>query len=634
MKAKLLSIALTSSLVLFASTFHLDSINGNDDNDGLTPETAWKSLEMIAKADVKPGDAVLFRRGCLWRGGFSLRSGEPGNPVRFGNYGEGSLPIIQQSIDASDPKLWEEWKPGIWRTMPPKLVPVDIALPDFNADDWTTYNEAPASVKGVNRMEDGIKTFALSVAKVDKLARQIQIWGPRVPALAPVLRLTFRARANRPLNLPPLNVMYSASPWTVCNEGTMTSPLTAEWQTFTVNLRRIIQVEPQLPMKLHLRLGKALKKGDQLEIQLLKMEPKTREGGLELPVDVGNIIFDHGKKRCGWKKWEREQLENDGDFVFARDDYSVYLKYPANPGTLHSSVELPLRRHIVNHGNAHDVVVDGLAVRYGAAHGFGGANAHRITVRNCDVYYIGGGHQFTRDDNFHVRFGNGIEYWTSCSDILVENNRLWEIYDAALTPQGYGSKQAKSIERNLIFRNNVIWNCEYSFEYFNRYYDDAITENVLFENNTCINAGKGWGNWQRPNKNGGHLMFNHNSAQIKNFTLKNNIFYDTSLTCLRMNTIDWTHILKLENNLWGTSTPGTSIVKLANMKTPDKKPIPDLECGMDDFQNFVQQKNIGQSDIVGIPKFIDPENHDYRLAPDSPGYGRNIGANYKPDPGK
>ena len=138
MKAKLLSIALTSSLVLFASTFHLDSINGNDDNDGLTPETAWKSLEMIAKADVKPGDAVLFRRGCLWRGGFSLRSGEPGNPVRFGNYGEGSLPIIQQSIDASDPKLWEEWKPGIWRTMPPKLVPVDIALPDFNADDWTT----------------------------------------------------------------------------------------------------------------------------------------------------------------------------------------------------------------------------------------------------------------------------------------------------------------------------------------------------------------------------------------------------------------------------------------------------------------------------------------------------------------
>jgi len=59
---------------------------------------------------------------------------------------------------------------------------------------------------------------------------------------------------------------------------------------------------------------------------------------------------------------------------------------------------------------------------------------------------------------------NGIEFWSNARDCLVEGCRLWEIYDAALTNQGNGTNQ----QVNITYRDNVIWNSEYSFEYWNR----------------------------------------------------------------------------------------------------------------------------------------------------------------------
>ena len=67
-------------------------------------------------------------------------------------------------------------------------------------------------------------------------------------------------------------------------------------------------------------------------------------------------------------------------------------------------------------------------------------------------------------DGKPVRFGNGVEFWAGAHDCLVEGCRLWEIYDAALTNQGSGT----NVQENITYRRNVIWNSEYSFEYWNR----------------------------------------------------------------------------------------------------------------------------------------------------------------------
>ena len=47
------------------------------------------------------------------------------------------------------------------------------------------------------------------------------------------------------------------------------------------------------------------------------------------------------------------------------------------------------------------------------------------------------------------------------------------------------------------------------------------------------------------------------------------------------------------------------------------------------FADFLKQLNPDNHDMTGVPRFVDAANRDYRLAPDSVGYGKNIGANPK-----
>ncbi len=82
-------------------TYYVDSENGCDQNDGLTPKTAFQSLEKLEYIDTKAGDTVLFKRGQLWRG--CLR---PTKGVTYSAYGEGPKPTFYGSIDASNPDDW------------------------------------------------------------------------------------------------------------------------------------------------------------------------------------------------------------------------------------------------------------------------------------------------------------------------------------------------------------------------------------------------------------------------------------------------------------------------------------------------------------------------------------------------
>ncbi len=79
--------------------------NGGDDNqDGRTPETAVKSLKKVNGLELKPGDAVLFNRGDLWRGVVQTRRG-----VTYSAYGEGEKPRIYASpCDAAKEGSWTE----------------------------------------------------------------------------------------------------------------------------------------------------------------------------------------------------------------------------------------------------------------------------------------------------------------------------------------------------------------------------------------------------------------------------------------------------------------------------------------------------------------------------------------------
>lgn len=93
--ALLSTFALAGSLALLSADYHVDSRAGDDGRDGLTPASAWRSLEKVNAGSFKPGDRVWFRRGSSWPGQLRIISqGQPGRPIVFRAYGEGVRPRI------------------------------------------------------------------------------------------------------------------------------------------------------------------------------------------------------------------------------------------------------------------------------------------------------------------------------------------------------------------------------------------------------------------------------------------------------------------------------------------------------------------------------------------------------------
>ncbi|MDO5552752.1 MAG: hypothetical protein Q4G68_03235 [Planctomycetia bacterium] len=366
---------------LYAVDYYVDSVSGDDANNGTAPERAWKTLEKVNSQNFVDGDSVLFRRDGLWRGYLDLKPGK----ITYSSWGEGAKPRIYGSVALNREEDWVSGDDGLW----------------------------------------------------------------------------------------------------------------------------------------------------------LSREGVTFQG------DVGNIILDGSK--AAFKKWTRADLVNEDDFWFdITGDGRIHYKSQENPAKRYKEIEAAQRQHhVIDHSGTNGAIVDGFDLRYGAAHGCGGASARNLTIRNCDISWIGGGDQHGRGgEGRRVRFGNGIEFWDSAENCLVENNRIWEIYDAALTNQGSG----KNREVNLIWRNNEIWNSEYSFEYWNRP-EESITADILVQGNQCRDAGCGWGHVQRPDINGAHIMFYNNSATTTNFRIEGNTFTNSTEVLMRMEN-DWRAALTFEKNHW------------------------------------------------------------------------------------
>lgn len=77
--------------------FYISSSTGNDDLDGLSPESAWKSLEKASAHKLIPGDALLFKTGDTFLGRLMLlnEGGTADAPVTISAYGTGPKPVIE-----------------------------------------------------------------------------------------------------------------------------------------------------------------------------------------------------------------------------------------------------------------------------------------------------------------------------------------------------------------------------------------------------------------------------------------------------------------------------------------------------------------------------------------------------------
>lgn len=84
---------------------------GNDENDGLSPETAWRTFMRTTWGDVQPGDAVFLKRGEIFR---SPESALPIlSEVTYSAYGEGSKPVVTRVPENSaKPEYWSLYYEG------------------------------------------------------------------------------------------------------------------------------------------------------------------------------------------------------------------------------------------------------------------------------------------------------------------------------------------------------------------------------------------------------------------------------------------------------------------------------------------------------------------------------------------
>lgn len=116
MKYRTLIVAIILLLAsnLKATNYYIDATNGNDSNNGRSPELAWKNLSKVQSSwsVFAAGDSILFKRGEIWApstggGANSLLqptvnlTGTANAYIVFGAYGTGNRPIISAANQSS-----------------------------------------------------------------------------------------------------------------------------------------------------------------------------------------------------------------------------------------------------------------------------------------------------------------------------------------------------------------------------------------------------------------------------------------------------------------------------------------------------------------------------------------------------
>lgn len=161
----------------FTGKAYYISENGSDSNDGLTPQTAWKSTRMIANADfLNPGDAVLFERGGEYRMTEAIYAS---SGVIYSAYGTGAKPKLIGSLNASLPSDWNKTE---WENV---YVYKDTVSAAYNDIGVIVFNLGEAwGIKMQSRLNNGtvsngIESFASGgqvIESADALKNDLEFW--------------------------------------------------------------------------------------------------------------------------------------------------------------------------------------------------------------------------------------------------------------------------------------------------------------------------------------------------------------------------------------------------------------------------------------------------------------------------
>ena len=354
---------------------YISATDGDDANDGLSPETAWKSVDKLhsAQADktVRAGDVVLFKRGDEWHAKLKADFG-----ITYSAYGEGPKPRILASTEADSPEQWIE-----------------------------------TDVKGVYRFIDKI---GLANDPGNIVFNDGECYGQRI-----------------------VKLMEEDFTMTAGSDNLVSNGID-KW------------LFPPREFKDYRDLGK-----------------------IASDIPVADLMYYYDRTT--------EEL-----FLYCRT---------GNPAKRFWSIEICTRGHGVTGKSG--VTIDNLCIRYTGSHGVGSGSCTNFTIRNCEIGWIGGSVQHTRDNRI-VRYGNGIEIYGTADGFYVYNNYVYQCFDCGPTVQWQGllKEGEVKIAKNIEFYGNALREAALEVWYTTR---EPATEttyakliNCKLYDNFVTGSGTGW----------------------------------------------------------------------------------------------------------------------------------------------
>lgn len=238
----------------------------------------------------------------------------------------------------------------------------------------------------------------------------------------------------------------------------------------------------------------------------------------------GNLwFFDEGDRLASFGFRHQHDVGagcTQGDWFYDATSATIRLCWPQPTPPL--STEASVNRTMLDPTGQQHLIIEDLDLRYGGGYAIRGSELQHLRVRRVDLSFIGGGTK----NGAYVRLGNGFEVSGNASDVIVEDCRVHQAYDTGLDPQNVGSVPVT--QSQLVFRRNLIsYPGLAGFELWLRPAGSTLRD-VLVENNTVLNAGRGWGYEQHDHqgqaKIGAALAILQDQASGSGLVIRHNVF--------------------------------------------------------------------------------------------------------------
>lgn len=102
-------LLVTANIGAAGVTYYVDSVGGNDANNGTSTSTAWRTFTNVNGRVFSAGDSILLKCGSNFTQGMTPGgSGTPASPITVGSYGTGAKPIVNPGTTTHGIFLWNQ----------------------------------------------------------------------------------------------------------------------------------------------------------------------------------------------------------------------------------------------------------------------------------------------------------------------------------------------------------------------------------------------------------------------------------------------------------------------------------------------------------------------------------------------